>query len=456
MIRIPEKVWASIQAHLFSKAGEHFAFMLARWTYSGGQPVFMVRDVILVPDEQVKISRYGWELTTEGIVNVINAGVRSRDALIEVHNHGGIKPRFSSLDREGLRDFPAYVLDSLQGRPYGATVWGDSNVYGEFFTPAGETGILRGISVVGDRLRQIVSRSDDTEPIETTFDRQLPWFTPEGQRMLGRFKVAVGGAGGTGSPLIQNLVYLGVRDFALVEYDNADDTNMNRLVTATAADIGTPKGMLARRLIKSVAPGAKVALIDRKVQSAEALDALKGADIIFGCFDNDGARLVMNELALAYGIPYFDLGSGIEAEQGKVESAGGRVAVVVPSGPCLMCMRQINTEEARFFLSTPEEQAFQIERGYIRGMNVKAPSVVSLNAAVAAAAANEFAVFVSGLRPVNAYTEIDLLGVGRPLKSQWTTPNRVEANPGCVQCMIAGAGDDAGIDRYAAEKVAVC
>jgi molybdopterin-synthase adenylyltransferase len=448
MIRIPEKIWASIQAHLFSKAGEHFAFMLARWTYSDGKPVFMVRDVILVPDEQVKITRYGWELTTEGIVSVINAAVRAGDALVEIHNHGGIKPRFSTTDRDGLKDFPAYVLDSLQGRPYGATVWGDSTVYGEFFMPSGETGIVRGITVLGDRLRQIVSRSDDTEPIETTFDRQLPWFTPEGQRMLSRFKVVIGGAGGTGSPLIQNLVYLGVRDFVLVEYDDADDTNMNRLVTATAADIGTPKAILARRLIKSVAPGAKVTIINAKVQSAEALDALRGADIMFGCFDNDAPRLILNELALAYGIPYFDLGSGIEAEHGKVESAGGRVAVVVPGGPCLVCMGQINTEEARFFLSTPEQQAFQIERGYVRGMKVKAPSVVSINAAVAAAAVNEFAIFVSGLRPVNTYTEIDLLGVGRPLRSQWMTPNRVEAKPGCVQCMIAGTGDDAGIDRY--------
>ena len=451
LIRIPEKIWASIQAHLFSKAGEHFAFMLARWTYSLGQPVFIVRDVILVPDEQVKISKYGWELTTEGIVSVINAAVHSGEALIEIHNHGGIKPRFSHTDREGLRDFPDYVLDSLQGRPYGATVWGDSTVYGEFFTPEGETGIVRGISVIGERLRQVVSRSDDTEPIESTFDRQMPWFTPEGQRMLGRFKVVICGAGGTGSPLIQNLVYLGVRDFTLIEYDDSDDTNMNRLVTATAADIGTPKGILARRLIKSVAPGANVTLIAGRVQSAEALDALKGADIIFGCFDNDGARLVLNEVALAYAIPYFDLGSGIDAQHGKVESAGGRVAVVIPDGPCLMCMGEINTEEARFFLSTPDQQAFQIERGYVRGMNLKAPSVVSLNAAVAAAAANEFAIVVSGLRPLNAFTEIDLLGIARPLKSQWVTPKRVEAHLGCVQCMIAGTGDEAGVDRYARE-----
>jgi hypothetical protein len=82
-------------------------------------------------------------------------------------------------------------------------------------------------------------------------------------------------------------------------------------------------------------------------------------------------------------------------------------------------MGEIDPTEARFFLSTEEERAFQVERGYVRGMNVKAPAVVSLNAALAAMAVNELAVLVSGVRPVSYYTEFDLLGVGRPVGSQW-------------------------------------
>jgi hypothetical protein len=76
-------------------------------------------------------------------------------------------------------------------------------------------------------------------------------------------------------------------------------------------------------------------------------------------------------------------------------------------------MGEIDRQEAAFFLSGPEERAFQIERGYVHGMDVKAPSVVSVNGAIAAVAANELAIFVSGLRPVSVFTELDLLGVGR-------------------------------------------
>jgi hypothetical protein len=262
-------------------------------------------------------------------------------------------------------------------------------------------------------------------------------------------RAAVVGLGGIGSQIVQNLTYLGVRDFVLVEDDDADDTNMNRLVTAMAADVATPKAILARRLIKSVAPDAGVRVVAHKVQSVEALDALKGVDVIFGCVDNDGGRLILNDLALAYGVPFFDSAVAIEASGGCVDAAGGRVAVVVPGGPCLVCMGEIDRYEAAFFLGSPDQQAHQRARGYVHGLEVGAPSVVSLNAVAAGVAVNEFAVFASGIRPLNFFTEFDLMGSGRAVKSQWLVPTRYEADSGCVACLTKGAADASGIERYA-------
>ena len=90
---------------------------------------------------------------------------------------------------------------------------------------------------------------------------------------------------------------------------------------------------------------------------------LKGVDVVFGCVDNDGARLILNELAIAYNIPYFDVAVGIDAPDGEVVDVGGRVAVVLPGGPCLDCMGQIEADEAAYFLASPEEQIEQVKRG---------------------------------------------------------------------------------------------
>ncbi len=447
-LRMPEEIWKAACVHLLTGSGERFAFFLARWTYSRGEPVLMVREALLIPDSQVIAGRDGMEVGLEEVLGVINAAIKSGDCLIEAHNHGGPLPRFSYLDRRGLQEFAGYVHDSLSDRPYAATVWGDSTIYGEYFLPERRTGRLDSILVVGQRLRQIVSRDDDVAPIEASFDRQLPWFTPEGQRQLRRLRVAVVGCGGIGSPLLQNLVYLGCRDFVLIDEDVSDETSMNRLVTATAADVETAKTVLGRRLIKSVVPSARVVALNLSLQTPEALDALKGVDVIFGCVDNDGARLILNELALAYSIPYFDVASGIKTKEGKISEAGGRVAIVLLGGPCLACMGEIDAEEASYFLASPAERAEREARGYVAGMNVKAPAVISLNAAVAAAAVNEFAVFVSGLRPVNIYTDYDVLGVGRPSKSQWMSPTRIKRDTACVSCTIAGYADAVGIERY--------
>ncbi len=448
VIRLPEHVWTKVHDHLFSGPGERFAFLLAEPCRRFQVPVFLVKDAVCIPPHHTKLGRGGWCVTPEGYLLAINAAVKSNTALIEAHNHGGTLPRFSPTDREGLAEFVPYVLDSLPGRPYAATVWGDSTIYGEFFTSEGNTGTVRSITAIGGQFRQLVSRDDDQIPLDSRFDRQLPWFTQHGQQLLGRVRIGVVGAGGTGSQVLQQLAYLGVRDFVIVEDDAADQTSMNRLVTATAADVGTPKGIIARRLIRSVAPAATVTILTTKVQSEEALDALKGVDVVFGCVDNDGARLILTEISRAYCIPYFDVAVGIEVDT-KVVSAGGRVAAVTPGGPCLQCMKEIDRREAYFFLSDRKEQQFQLERGYVRGLGISAPSVVSLNATAAATAVNEFAIFFSGLRPITCYSELDLLGVGRAAKGQWTSPRRDAADPTCVVCAVAGTGDRATVDRYA-------
>jgi len=447
VLRIPQSVYEPTSRHLLAGRGEHFAFFHARVDDVGEEVVFAVHDVTLVPDDRVRRGRHGYDVDPDYLLEVVNRAVRGGHALVEAHNHRGALPRFSDLDRAQLREFVPYVLDSLGGRPYAATVWGDETIYGRYYRAGYADRKLRSICVVGNRMQQLVSREDDKAAVSTRFDRQLLWFTAAGQRQLGRLRAGVVGAGGTGSPLLRELAYLGLRQFVLIDPDTADDTSMNRLTTANAADVGTPKVMLGRRAILSIAPDSRIAEMQADVRTNHSLEALKGVDVIFGCVDNDGARLVLNELAVAYGIPYFDVGVGIEAHGHAVSDVGGRLAVVIPEGPCLLCMGTLDLKEAAYILSTPDQQRTHRERGYIRGFELHAPAVVSLNATVASLAVTEFAIYLSGLRRLNPLTVLDALGVGRAA-GQWIVPERVNRQEGCVHCALAGAGDLSDIDRY--------
>lgn len=449
VIRMSETIEAEVRSHLFTEPGEHFGFLLAKNASGPNGPIFLVNRFHAIPDSEVTLSEGGWEVSTEALLEAINAAVRDDMALVEVHNHPGGWSRFSPTDRKGFDEFVPYVLDSLPRRPYAATVWTEEGVYGEYFLQDGTSSKVRSITTTGNQLTQLASVPPKEEP-PVRFSRQEPWFTQAGQRQLSDLRVAIVGLGGTGSQMIQNLVYLGIRDFTLIDDDVADRTNMNRLVTATPADLGTSKVILARRLIRRVAPGTEVQAIPESLQSLEALNALMNADVVFGCVDNDGARLVLNELAVAYRIPLFDLGAGIKAEAGHVSVAGGRVAVVLPDGPCLHCMNELDLGEAKYFLKEEEERRLDAELGYVEGTDSEPPpSVVSLNAAVASCATNEFSLFTSGVRPPNPFTELDLLGIAHELPSQRLAPRRVQRDDGCVQCRVAGQGDGADINRFA-------
>jgi len=445
VLRIPETLCLRVTEHI-RRPGEHFAFMRARYTTSGGEPVLWVTDVDLIADRDVSFSGGGHEVPLDAVVTAINQAVKEGTSLIEVHNHGGQRPRWSALDRRGLLEIVPYMLSSLPGRPYAATVWAGDEVFGEWFWGEGR-GQLRSVVVHGERLRQLVSRDGMLSP-EPALVRQEPWFTKRGQQQLQLLRVAIIGNGGTGSPLIQDLLYMGFRDFVLIDPDVADETSLNRLVTASPGDVGELKTALASRLICEVAPEAHVRCISDDMRSQHALDAIRGCDLIFGCVDNDGARLVLNEISLAYRIPYIDLAVGIEAIDGTVSQAGGRVAVVLPDGPCLNCMGEINLNEARYFLASSEERAAARRMGYVRGMDAPAPSVASVTATVAGLAATETAVWCTGVRPVNPFTELDLIGTGRALRAQWVTPRRVTRNADCVSCTLSGVGDYASFDRY--------
>jgi molybdopterin-synthase adenylyltransferase len=448
VIRLTQEQYEDVHDHLLIWRGEHFVFLHARTTTSGGTPIFLVHDITLVPDGKVTRGEFGWEIDPDYLLELVNAAVRSGDTLIEAHNHGGTKPRPSPTDHGGYAEFVPYILDSLPGRPYATTIWTRDTVYGQYHQPDGTSGPIRSITAAGSRLRQLISRDDDGAAPPASTSRQLPWFTPAGQQQLGRLRIAVVGAGGTGSHTITQLAYLGAHDLLIIDNDALDPTSLNRVITATPADIHTNKAILGRRTAKSIAPDCQTEALPLDLRHPRSLDALKGVDVIFGCVDNDGARLILNELAVAYTIPYFDLGVGIHVADGVLDEIGGRLAAVVPGGPCLSCMGEIDRTEARYYLLSPAEQKHARDNGYITGMDIPAPSVVSLNGTIASTAINEFALYLTGARPISPLTELDLLGTGRH-PAQWLTPRQVEQNPGCLTCSLAGHGDEIDLNRYA-------
>jgi len=453
-----KNLWQTTCRHLLGCDNERFAFLLCGIAEVGGGLTFLAKDAILISDLEVeRASDGGLQVSLDALLRVTNRARAEQLAIVEAHSHSGTcKPTFSLLDIDGLKEFVPYILKDIPSMPYAATVWSGQYIYGVCWKDSfEEEKPLSEIRIVGDNIIKLftastaagIGKQKEKEAKDRTA-RQILMIGREGQRRIEETHVAIIGLGGIGSQVAIQLAYLGVRNFVLVDFDRIEATNLNRLLGAGPEQIGMTKVEIAKRMIQSIAGKrrANVMTFEADLRTIAVLDTIKQADVIFGCVDNDGARLILNELTLAYLIPYIDCAAGINVQDDRIVEAGGRVVVIHPDGPCLLCCNEIEKAEASDYLASPEDLEDRKKRGYVSGADIPSPSVVSLNGIISSVAVTEFMALVTGLRPAQVYTSYNML-------QQCMVTRLVKTDPECVGCSIKGIGDGSNISRYA-KKVA--
>jgi len=399
--------WDAIEDHLRrSGRGERFAFahvnVLAKLD-SG--PVLEVINVDLIPDEDVERDATGWCLTDAALDRVHNGAVTGGYGLIEFHNHRIGPPGFSPTDEAGLDPMADYVTGLCPDRPYGAAVVAQGRVHAEHWTRT-ELGMRRGqfrsVVVIGNQLRMLNATTDHNERL----DRQADLLGETGAATLAELRVAVVGAGGTGSHAALALAYLGVRELLVLDDDHVELTNLNRLVTASHADVGAPKNLVTRRRTREIDPNLSVHALPGLTPDGEHPE-LHDVDLIFGCVDHDGPRDRLNQIAVVTATPLIDIATGIDVSTTPL-TAGGRVVLVSPGGPCLQCLGELDSSEVGRWTKEPAQQAIDRAHGY--GARGGVPSVVHLNGLAVYAAIAELVAWISGQRPPAQYLDIDVSG----------------------------------------------
>jgi molybdopterin/thiamine biosynthesis adenylyltransferase len=471
-IKIPQQVWDIAKSHLFGSPGEHFAFFLTEHVKSAdGSITLIIRDVQTIADTDVEDEGFAARLKLPALLNVINRANRENCVLVEIHNHnGGWDASFSSTDVHGFSEFVPYVLDSLPRRPYAALVLTpEDSVDGVIFSKDSTSDMpfrhsaISFLSIVGGSLEKMDTtasrknlalkegRPTSNGSSDAIHSRQILAFGKDGQRKIATTLVAIVGLGGLGSHVAQQLAYLGVRNFVFVDPDVVEESNLNRLIGASIKDVGDYKVNVAKRHIQLIA-GSSVSIekLDKDLRSKEALDALKHVDVIFGCVDTSGARLILNEMAVAFLVHYIDCATGMELDDiGQIAQAGGHVMVVKPTdGPCMLCASMIDKQEAANDLALPKELEDKKERGYISGVRLPDPSVVSLNGVVASLAVIEFQSLVTGLRPARTCTVYDLLAAGGPSVVEYAA--KIDNN--CMHHAYTSIGDRLALGRYLSQS----
>ena len=158
----------------------------------------------------------------------------------------------------------------------------------------------------------------------------LPDVGLAGQSKLKGARVLLVGAGGLGSPAGLYLAAAGVGTIGIVDFDVVDRSNLQRQILHGTSAIGTPKTESARARLRDINPHVAVETFAERLTSANALDILRGFDIIIDGSDNFPTRYLINDACVLLGKPNV---------YGAVFRFDGQVSVFdTTRGPCYRCL----------------------------------------------------------------------------------------------------------------------
>jgi hypothetical protein len=157
----------------------------------------------------------------------------------------------------------------------------------------------------------------------------------------------------------------------------------------------------------------------------------------------DGAegRHALNRLSAFYLVPYIDVGVRLDADRrGGIDQVCGSVHYLQPDGSTLLDRQVYTMEDVRaegMRRTSPEMYERQIKEGYIKGVAVDRPAVISVNMLLASLAVNELLARIHPYR-LDANAEFALQTVSL---SQGEYYKDVDMNPGQMFARHVGRGD---------------
>ena len=168
-----------------------------------------------------------------------------------------------------------------------------------------------------------------TEVRDDRYDRQmrLPGFGPTGQARLRSSRILVAGCGALGTVVAEYLVRAGVGTVEIVDRDVVERSNLQRQTLFTESDArrGVPKAEAAKARLAVVNGESSVRAIVADLSPENAAALCARADLLVDCLDNFETRYVLNDCAVARGVPL--------VHGGAVGFRGVATAILPASGP---------------------------------------------------------------------------------------------------------------------------
>jgi len=164
------------------------------------------------------------------------------------------------------------------------------------------------------------------------YNRQtvLPEISSEGQEKLSRARILCVGAGGLGCPALLYLAAAGIGHLGIIDFDTVEESNLQRQILFTTAQIGQNKAIAARAQLLAFNPDIQITAYAEELNKDNAEEIFSGYDIIIDGSDNFSTKFLINDTAVKCGKPFI---------YGSVSGFEGQVSIFnLQAGPCYRCL----------------------------------------------------------------------------------------------------------------------
>jgi molybdopterin/thiamine biosynthesis adenylyltransferase/rhodanese-related sulfurtransferase len=151
-----------------------------------------------------------------------------------------------------------------------------------------------------------------------------------GQRRIMNARVLCVGAGGLGSPALLYLAAAGVGTLGIVDFDDVDESNLQRQIIHGQSDIGNSKVESARKKIAEINPEVSVELHPVRLDVSNVMEIFAQYDLIVDATDNFSTRYLINDACVLLKKP---------CVWGSIYRFDGQASVFWSEyGPCYRCL----------------------------------------------------------------------------------------------------------------------
>ena len=333
------------------------------------------------------------------------------DTVIDVHTHpfSMASAWFSGVDDRDEENFARYLHEEAPEISYLSIVFSQTTYQARFWDASGNGRPRHYPAFIRtQKLSEAIPSSDDppekdNPEISEMFNRSVLALGMDTMRKItGGQEITVTGVGGIGSIIAEQLVHMGFSRINLIDHDNLELSNLNRIEGVTYEDAvsGKVKVDVIRNHLLSVNPEAQVNAYNMNVFDAGFEEIIARSDWIMIATDTAASRYRIQELAFKYYVPFITAGVNITVDDGKITDMSGETILVrIGDKVCLTCLGRLDYNEIAKEIH-PDRRVREglVAKGYVTGLDVKEPAIKTLNTQLANMAVNVL---------VNQYTERD-------------------------------------------------